>query len=79
MTDFSVTVVVWRSLQITVFGTYQRASTIMPKSLPPLRNQIKILHSTIYREVLKVLLETPRYIALIFHSYVAKIECRIEP
>jgi hypothetical protein len=40
--DFFLTVV-WRSLQITVFGTYQDASTIVRKAFDWKRSRISML------------------------------------
>jgi hypothetical protein len=42
MMDFSSTVGVWRSLQITIFGTYQGVSTIMRKTLDWKRSRISM-------------------------------------
>jgi hypothetical protein len=41
--DFSLTVGVWRSLRITVFGTYQGVSTIMRKAFGWKRYSISML------------------------------------
>jgi hypothetical protein len=39
----SLTVAIWRVLQITVFGTYQGASTIMHKAFDWKRSRISVL------------------------------------
>jgi hypothetical protein len=41
--DFFLTVGIWRSLRITVFGTYQGASTIMRKAPDWKRSRIPML------------------------------------
>jgi hypothetical protein len=40
---FSLTIGIWRSLWITVFGTYQGASTIMRKAFDWKRSRISML------------------------------------
>jgi hypothetical protein len=45
----SVTVSVWRSLRITVFGTYQGASTIMRKAFDWKRSRISVLEVDVIR------------------------------
>jgi hypothetical protein len=42
VTVYFLTVDVWRSLRITVFGTYQGASTIMCKTLDWKRSRISM-------------------------------------
>jgi hypothetical protein len=48
VTDFALTVCVWRSLRITAFGTYQGASEIVRKTLDWKRSRVSIFENSMH-------------------------------